>query len=62
MRYFKKIKENKKRVEGLENEKNALQRTILEMSAQISTLNIKVEFLKEKNKRLNWTITNGKGY
>ena len=62
MRYFKKIKENQKRVEMLENEKNALQITILEMSALLSTTNIKVEFLKKENKRLNWTITNGKGY
>tara|TARA_B110000046_G_scaffold181264_1_gene213194 strand:- start:537 stop:845 length:309 start_codon:yes stop_codon:yes gene_type:complete len=52
----------KKRVEILQKDKDAYQKTILDMSTQLAAINVKVEFLQKENERLNWTVKNGKGY
>jgi hypothetical protein len=52
----------KKRVEDLENDKDELQRTILDMSIKLSAISVKVEFLQKENEKLSWTIQNKRDY
>ena len=52
----------KEKIKSLEGDKLALQKTIISMGTELSSIKSKIKLLQNQNEKLNWVIKNGKGY